>query len=277
MTVYIEYVLINNFIIDFFLLKTTFLLSGKSAKIYRLILASLFGSVVALIYPLINLSPILTALFKLLVGIMLLVISKNYSEKKEFIVCALFFLSLSALLGGGVFMAYSLFGVMEVSELGVALCCIPAYFITAFIKKMIVIFYKRADLERFTFEVEIFYSEKSVKGRAFLDTGNNVYYNNTPAVICNKRFFSSLNLEPKDFKKLKKIKIDTINGQTENYCILLDRLKILNGQTENIIDNVWMVITNKSILGVDLILHPRLLIKKGGEDDETYREVKKVS
>ena len=86
MTVYIEYVLINNFIIDFFLLKTTFLLSGKSAKIYRLILASIFGSVVALIYPLVNLSPILTALFKLLVGIMLLVISKNYSEKKEFIV-----------------------------------------------------------------------------------------------------------------------------------------------------------------------------------------------
>ncbi len=277
MTVYIEYVLINNFIIDFFLLKTTFLLSGKRAKIYRLILASIFGSIVALIYPLINLPPISTAIFKLLVGIMLLVISKNYSERKEFLVCALFFLTLSFLLGGGIFMAYSLFGVIEVSELEVALCCIPAYFITVFIKKIVVVFYKRADLERFTFEVKILYNEKVVKGRAFLDTGNNVYYKNTPAVICNKQFFSSLNLEPKDFKKLEKIKIDTINGQTENYCILLDKLKILNGQTENIIDNVWMVITNKSILGVDLILHPRLLIKKGGEDDETYREVKKVS
>ncbi|MBQ7340381.1 MAG: sigma-E processing peptidase SpoIIGA [Clostridia bacterium] len=277
MTVYIEYVLINNFIIDFFLLKTTFLLGGKKVKIYRLILASIFGSVVALIYPLINLSAFLTAIFKLSIGIMLLILSASYKDKKEFVACFLFFLTLSALLGGGIFMAYSFFGVEEIKEFEVAFCCIPAYFITAFIKKIAMIFYKKADVERFTFEVEIFYNEKKVKGRAFLDTGNNVYYKNTPAVICSKRFFSSLKLKIEDYRKLEKIKIDTINGQTENYCILLDKLKILNGQTENIIDNVWMVITDKSILGVDLILHPRQMQIKGGEENEIIRRTKKIS
>ena len=52
MIVYIEYVLIDNFIIDYLMLKATFNLTGMPVKKRRLFLCAFLGAAIALMYPL---------------------------------------------------------------------------------------------------------------------------------------------------------------------------------------------------------------------------------
>ena len=56
MTVYIEYVLIDNFIIDYLLLKTSLALSGVMVKRARLFFCAFLGAGFALLLPVISVS-----------------------------------------------------------------------------------------------------------------------------------------------------------------------------------------------------------------------------
>ncbi|MBP5466574.1 MAG: sigma-E processing peptidase SpoIIGA, partial [Clostridia bacterium] len=54
MTVYVEYVLIDNFFIDLMLFNTAFKITGQKVSRMRLILCSAFGAAFAFFYPLIT-------------------------------------------------------------------------------------------------------------------------------------------------------------------------------------------------------------------------------
>ena len=54
MTVYIEYVIIDNFIIDYLLLKTSLVLSGANAQRARLLFCAVLGVGFSLLLPIIS-------------------------------------------------------------------------------------------------------------------------------------------------------------------------------------------------------------------------------
>ena len=54
MTVYVEYVLINNFIIDYVLLYLSQLLAKKHVKKTSTLIASFIGAIISLVYPLVE-------------------------------------------------------------------------------------------------------------------------------------------------------------------------------------------------------------------------------
>ena len=91
MTVYIEYVLIDNLVIDFLLLKATFALTSIDYKRGRLFLCAFLGAIIALIYPLIHIK-IVSTLIKVLSGFLLTALAVKYKNKKSyFINTAIFF------------------------------------------------------------------------------------------------------------------------------------------------------------------------------------------
>lgn len=267
MIIYIEYVLVNNFIIDFLLLKTTFLITGKSKKLKRLFLTCILASVVALVFPLINLHQVLISLLKICLGIVMLLVSNTYSNNREMLINLFIFLTLTFVLGGAIFFIYSLIGVSGGSEFLVATIIIPCYVIIRVVKGVISYIYRRKNIEQVIYQTEIFISGKKFLARGFLDTGNNVYYQNSPVIICQKKFIESVFSSVEFYKKLRKIEITTANGKTTNYCILLDSFKILIEGRENIFNNVFLMIAQINIEGADVIIHPDL-VKKGGIDNE---------
>ena len=197
----------------------------------------------------------------------MLLLSNTYSSNREMLINLFIFLTLTFVLGGAIFFIYSLIGVSGGSEFLVATIIIPCYVVVRIVKSVITYIYRRKNIEQVIYQTEIFVNGKRFFARGFLDTGNNVYYENSPVIICQKKFIESAFNSIEFYKNLRRIEITTANGKTTNYCILLDSFKILIEGRENIFNNVFLMIAQINIDGADIIIHPDL-VKKGGIDNE---------
>lgn len=275
MIIYIEYVIINNFVIDFLLLKTTFLLTGKKTKLYRLILIALLGAFISLVFPLIKIKGVYLTLIKILVGTLLVILSSNFKDIREFFINLVIFYLLTFTLGGIVIGVLSISGIEKAKEIVIALCFIPAFLVLYAVKKVFIFLYRRKNVENLIYDTELEFNGIKIKGRAFLDTGNLLYYKDSPVIVCEKSFIKKFT-ESKDFyKNLKKIDITTATGDGQNYCIQLSSFKIFIKDKPNIYNNVALMIAKINMVGVDILLNPALLGENYGK--EPIIESKKVS
>lgn len=273
MIVYIEYVLINNFIIDLLLLKSTFLITGKRVKRLRLILSSSFASVFSLIFPLINLPNFLIILLKILLGILILVVACNFSSKKEAYIHLIVFILLTMFTGGGIYFIYNFLGVSVNSELVIATIFIPSFLLLKLIKGVINFVYRRKNIESCSYLVSLNIGGKKIEVKGFLDTGNNVYYQDDPVIVCNKKVVSEFFKDASFYKCLKEIEILTVNGKSKNYVIKLDSFEVLTKGYDNIYNNVWLMISKRNLIGTEVIIHPDLINKKEIEYASHYKKV----
>lgn len=274
MTVYIEYVLIDNFIIDYLLLKTTFLLTKTEYKTYRLLLTSVLGSVIALLYPLVNISAIFIVILKLAVGIFLLFISNRFYSVKSVYVNFLVFLSLTFLMGGAIIGVYSIAGLSYDSEISVALIVIPFYVIYRGLLCVIKYLYVKKERIKVTFPCKMFFGEKCLDVLGFLDTGNGLTYNGDGVILCDKKTFGKIldMFLPKIFK----IPCNTVGGKTSLLAFKISKFVIYRKEKENIFYNVTVAVGHFKVGdGYDLILHPYFLGEDYVETDKG--KIKKVS
>lgn len=95
---YIEYVLIINFFIDYILLLTVSLILNINVKNKRLIFSSLVGEI-SLLYLFIN-SAFLLFIFKAILGLLIIYLAFGYKNKKSFLNAFIWFYILSFFLGG---------------------------------------------------------------------------------------------------------------------------------------------------------------------------------
>ncbi len=275
MTVYVEYVLINNLVIDYLLLKLTFVLTGKNHKRWRVFLCAILGGVFSLIFPLIKIGKFYLAVIKVLFGILLLFLSVNFKGRKEYYVNLAVFCMLTFLLGGAIFGVYFILGVSYSSEIAVAMCFLPAWGIIYALKNVVSFLYRRREVERVLYPFELTLEGEKLTGRGFLDTGNTLYYNDIPVVVCEMSFIKKLLGDGGVYKKLKKMRVQTANGEGERFCLPLEEIKIFIGDKPNIYTRVVLMIARIDITGADLILHPALVGVK--DERENDRQVKEVS
>jgi hypothetical protein len=259
--------------IDLLLLKSTFLITGKSVKNFRLTLSSLFASVFSLIFPLINLPNSLLILLKVLLGILILVVACTFSSKKEVYIHLVVFISLTMFSGGGIYFIYNFLGVNLNSELVVATIFIPSFLLLRVVKGVINFVYRRKNIENSSFFVRLSIDGNKIVVKGFLDTGNNVYYQDAPVIICSKKVVSEFFNDESFYNRIKEIEILTVNGKSKNHVIKLDSFEVLTKGYDNIYNNVWVMISSQKSFGTDLIIHPDLINKKEMEDASHYKKV----
>lgn len=97
--IYIDELIMLNFIIDFLILKTTSSILKLNTKTSRLIISSIVGEI-SLLYLFVSFNNIELTLFKLLIGIIMNLISFGYINLKDFIKNLLYFYMFSFFLGG---------------------------------------------------------------------------------------------------------------------------------------------------------------------------------
>ena len=204
MTVYIEYVLIDNLVIDFLLLKATYATLGVMPKRGRLFACAVFGAMIALLYPLI-LSKVISTAIKVLTGFLMTIIAFRYSSKRQYFTATAIFFLYTFLTGGAIIGVFSIFGIDYSSEYSIALMFIPVYFLLRIIIEVIKFIYRRKDVVSFTYKTSITLLGKTIDCKGFLDTGNGLYDGDSPVVMCGKRFF--LQLMGDNFYKVKLKKI----------------------------------------------------------------------
>ena len=264
MTVYIEYVLIDNFVIDFLLFKTSFLIVGKTLPRGRVILCAFVGAIFALLYPLITDNLIIISIVKVLFGLFLTFIAAKFNSVKEYVAFTAVFLGLTFFTGGVIMGAFSLFGLNAYSEFSVALMALPVYLTIKAIMRLIRFFYRQKDLSHLVVKTEIVCGEKSVVLRGFFDTGNALYDGLSPVIVATKSAVISL-INLKLLSGAKSITLDTAIGGEKKFSFKPDKLVIYSEGHANIFNNVRVCVVNKKFSGYDVILHPAFMEKKNDE------------
>ncbi|MBQ4097779.1 MAG: sigma-E processing peptidase SpoIIGA [Clostridia bacterium] len=276
MKVYIEYVLIDNFLIDYLLLKATFAITGKPVERKRLFLCAFLGAVFALVLPLVEGVAVLGVLYKLFSGLLIVILAEKTFSFRSFYINALVFFLLTFLAGGAITGVFSILGIDYTSEVSIALMFLP---VGIFIKGVLTVvryFSKRKTLAGFYYDVEITLFDERIKVRGFMDSGNTVYDGVSPVVFVNKKLAKTLIKNNIIKAGIKKIMIQTVAGKTENLAFKLTEIKIYKEGGQNIFNNVTACVAdNASFDGYEIILHPALMEEL--KDDKSTINTQKVS
>ncbi len=276
MTVYVEYVLIDNLVIDYLLLKATFSLTAIKVGKGRLLFCAFLGAIVALSYPLLENFPLLSSPVKILSGLLIVLIAHNFKSVRSYFISAVTFFCYTFITGGAIMGVYSLLNIDYSSEVSIALIIIPAYLLIKGIKAVITYLYRRKEIASFTVDCSVLFRGKETKLRGFYDTGNGVYDGETPVIFCEKSTFMTIVKESLPTLKLRKLNVNTVNQSSANFCVKLEQLKIYNGDKTNIFNNVTLSLVNGSVGdGYELILHPALMESEYG--DKIDKKAKKIS
>lgn len=258
MVVYIEYVLIDNFVMDYLLLKATFTLLKKEYKKGRLFFCAFLGAIIALTFPIVEISPVLLTLLKIISGLLLVLLARAYRTAKEYFLSAITFFILTFSLGGILIGIFSIFGVKEIGEVLIATIFIPAYVLLSGFVKGIKFIVKRKTFYPFLVKCEIVFRENKTEFIGFLDTGNGLYLKDEPIVVIGRRAF--LKLIDKEFPKMEYVEYKTVMGESKMPTFTVDKLLIYLTEEPNIIYNARVGIARHGEKDdYDLILHPALI------------------
>lgn len=278
MTVYIEYVLIDNIVIDYIILKFIELtLHNKIRKINKLLVCAL-GGTFALIMPLFIHLKMISFLYKFAISLILVFSIKKYKNFKNFLTYYLLFFAYTFFIGG------VCLGVIEILNIDYTMSSVVMYnlefpmglllLITLIVLKlfMMVIKYARNKIKEsnYIYNCKIIDKGKEVEVNGFLDTGNKIYYqNNAVSIITidvflrlyNELDYSQLilkNIQKNDIANAEYISVRGI-GNEEKYLSFTPEKIIINKKE---IVRPRLAVSWRNLGEYELVLHNDLI---GGE------------
>ena len=255
MTVYIEYAILDNLVIDYLILKATFTVLGLTRKKGRLFLCAFLGGVLSLLYPLLNLSNFYLTIFKLFSALFIVLLSGEFRSIKEFFICYVLFFLVTFLFGGSVSALLSFFNIEVASSICVSVVIIPVYFTYKIVVKGYWFFFRRKQTNNFNYLVKINLKSKSILANGFLDSGNSVYIDNSPVVFCSKRL-AKIIFKTGEIFKVKQIEINTVNGNDKKVSFIVPEIEIITKDSNYKYYSVRFCVVDSLGLSIDLLLSP---------------------
>lgn len=253
MIVYIEDCLIENFLVTFLCLncvKAFFKLQIKKRYVF---LASIFGAIISIFYPLFHITGIWLIGFKVCVGILICLIA--FYSYKNLISLFLSFLFLTALYAGLNLMIYYLvYGTLNVTEnfatYILLFILLGTYY---FLMSLIKIIKKKYCICNFVYKIKIINDGQEFFEMGFLDSGNTLLdQDSTPIFIINKKLFNKLykditemDIYLKNFKHLKQvhyIKSNFASGSSKMTVFCIDEL-VIESDKPKIFTNAKMALS----------------------------------
>lgn len=261
MKIVIEYVLIENFLINLIVLKTVALFLKEKGRL--LLLSAALGAVVTLLCPILNLTTFGSFLLQAGCAVFYVCISFKFSGFKKFAYLYLSYFAAAFLYGGACYFFEGLFN--QASLIIVLLVVVAVYICVNFLFKRR---QKKKSLENFCFDIKIVVGGQEFDFKAFLDSGNFLSdpITGKPVCLINFKAFSTLfkEIELEDVlrknDKLKKLKFahfinfNTLNSSDKILVFQADTLKI--GQKSFDRPTLGLSLKNfNQTFGTDIILH----------------------
>lgn len=196
MTIYIDIILIINFIIDLLLLLSVSFLLKRRASITRIIISSSIGSLSTLLLFVIH-NNFLLLIYKLLTSIIMIIITFKYNNFHYFKDNLIYLYIISIVLGGTIYLINN-----QISSINNGLIFTSNnlkinLFLLIIITPIIIYKYlKTTKNYQITYsnyyDIDIYYNDLCIKGTAFLDTGNNLKdpYFKRPIILINKELIN---------------------------------------------------------------------------------------
>ena len=193
MDIYVEYVLLDNLVIDYLLLYYTNKILGlKCQHSWILLLGAIFGAVCSVLLPLLPVIPFISLLLKFFLSCLLVFFLGKVSSIRDFINKILTFYLLTFALGG---ISYAVLALMNAKftnglltydaslPLGVILLVVFVYIrIIEYIARVI---YKKRNLIPFIRDISLIIDNRQINMKGLLDSGNGLIERRTglPVVI----------------------------------------------------------------------------------------------
>jgi stage II sporulation protein GA (sporulation sigma-E factor processing peptidase) len=274
MIVYIEFVIIDNMVIDYILLYILFKCIKKEVKWWRLFISCILGTAVAVLLPLVSLNTMLLFFIKLITGILMVYVCREYKTFKEFVTAAILFFLFTFLLGGiiiGLFFMLKIDYSIEnnfnyISNIPIGLILLTAFIMGIVLRITFLKLYKKRNINQFIYNCGLYLNNIKINSKGFMDSGNQLYdyMNDSPVIITGRNTASRLFKEGlfTNGTKARFLEFSTIGGKGKMLIFKIDKLEIYIGNTMNIINNITLGISPYHIKGnedYDLILHPALI------------------
>lgn len=272
MEVYLEYVVIDNLVVDYLLLSLT----RKTLKLppsrFLTVLSAIIGTIAAVIMPTLKMSAGFTYVFKILLGALLVLVSGTFKTPKEYIRSYYLFLLYTFLFGGTVWAAFNFLNVdynalsfTYDAEFPLGLILVTAlvvyYSAYAFIRYL----YRKREATPYLRKCVIELNGTKLKTMGFIDTGNRMYCKRTgcPIIICSPKIGKRLKEEGAlTNEKSEIMSYYTAAGRSYFKIYKLDGLQIYNGDKPNRIYNVKMGVSREDFRSdgeYEIILNPSMV------------------
>lgn len=251
MNIYIEYVLIDNFVITYLFLYLTSKILKSNLNSWRLAIASFVGAIFAVVQPLVDFQSFYLLAYKLLVGLLIVVICIKTFHIRKIIFTYATFLLVTFVCGGTMYgLIISLGGNVAIDYYSINF---PVGFVVLFIFGICYLFGKlskyifRSERSSNVYEVFVSVGNYSSNLKLYLDTGNSLKCNknNLPVVVIGEKNLCPLFDKSQRnlmmiglFSRLGLKDFDYINyGTVSNSCSKLPVFRPDNFSVK--IDGIW--------------------------------------
>ena len=270
MEVYVEYVLIENLLIDYMLISGAGLIVRKRRSRLRCVFAAIFGAGFSVLFPLLKLGGVLCFLLKIAAGIVMVFIAFDFKNLGEVLYCFLFFLLLTYAAGGAIIGGCLLFGGdFDFADGGLAYtassCVLPYGIIISLsfiVTETVVCVLKKASIKR---DLEGYYREVMIiDGQnatpvltGFVDTGNKLYdeKSGAPVAVISSAKADELILSGAlSLTGARYQTYSTVSGEGKILLFSVSKLLIYSGDKRNRIDNAIVGVGGRIADGVVVLI-----------------------
>ena len=258
MTVYVEYVFLSNFSVNFMLLYFTVKICKTDLKKLRLFFADLLGSFVAIVLPLFSPGFVFSTLTKLFLSLGIVGILAKYKSKGQFFKNLLVFWALTFLFGGVLFGFYYVtktdFSVQEdlsiISASAFPLILAGGLFFCLLVKNLVCYLNAKKNDVGFTFDVRLEIGGESFLLKGFLDSGNRLTDDKTgfPVAIVlseelkntvKQKVAESLLYDKKIVKNAHYLSFSTVAGGVNKMFVFCPDVFEVNGKKTDAVLGVY--------------------------------------
>jgi len=261
LTIYIDQMFFENFIMNFIILYIVSKFLKTNSKWYRLSIGASIGAIYVILSYIMGFYSSSFVIPKIILSIVIVISSFRIKSFREFFKILIFFYSVTFFIGGISFGLAYFFNISIIKEGGVLyveefpiIMVAFACMLTLILGRWIVFLFKnKANVEDFLYEIEIRLFDKKISTKILMDSGNNVKepFTGYPVLILENEILKEIVpieiilmikkdefiLEDRWKKKIRIIPVSTINLDSElKVGFKLDEAIIHNrGKIENLI------------------------------------------
>lgn len=238
MTIYLDYIFIENFIIDYILLKETSHITRKNISNKKTILAAIIASFYVVVMMYVKIQVLNYVFCKMLLVIVMVYIAFKPKQIREYLKITIFFFLISAINIGTLIVITNLFNLQQTNYLLKLIIYISSFILSKIFASYMWEVYKREiKNDDLIYDVKLELNGKVYKYKAFLDTGNSVYSytNNLPVIFAELLDYDMLkDLENKECFNIRTV---TLSNEASKKAFIFNKVEIIKK------DRSWFVKT----------------------------------
>lgn len=206
MIIYLDVLLIENFLINFFLIIVTMQISSNKIRYKRVISSSIIGAIYTLTIFFEKLELFTNLMFKILIVIIMIKIVLDNKKKLQILIVSAIFFLVSIAFSGFCFLfamaenPYNIAGVFTIKNYSSKILLFSSIIVYLSIHRIYVYIKERSVIKNFIYELDFCIDGKNISTKAFLDTGNELIEPVTmlPVIILERKICSYYIINEKD-------------------------------------------------------------------------------